>query len=76
MADAKTTTLTLQPDHIDELAAIHTKLEYAHSMGALMLAANDFKKLSVHQQRAIDALDVFVFEAIQALDGWVDKYRA
>lgn len=65
MADAKT--ITIDTDFFDHLDAIEIRLSYAHSMATLMIEQRDFKNIPVHNQKAIDALDTFVLDALKEL---------
>lgn len=65
MADAKTTTLTL--DEIDALAEIQRKIEYIRTFTDLIIHNPSYGVLPSHNQIAIDALSRFACDADDAL---------
>lgn len=65
MADAKTTTLTIEMN--DGLSEVQAQIEFIHTFTGLLLNQPDFEKLPAHVQIAIDALLRFASAADQKL---------
>lgn len=63
MADAKTTTLALTLNELDELGEVHTQIQFIRSFIEILMQNPSFSALPAHNQVALDALFRFASDS-------------
>ncbi|HEN3381711.1 TPA: hypothetical protein U5D87_004687 [Yersinia enterocolitica] len=61
---------SIEPDQLEEAL---TRIQYAHSLAALLTEQRDFHKLPPHQQQTIHSLLFFTHEAESAISGMINS---